>query len=84
MGCEIGSHTWSHKDLTKCSDAEIQNQLSKTDDTLFEIIGKKTTLMRPPYGSVSKRVRQVCDKPMIGWSVDTLDWKYRNANKVIA
>ena len=50
----------------------------------MEIVGKTATLMRPPYGSVSRRAREVCDKPMIGWSVDTLDWKYRNADKVIA
>ncbi len=84
LGCEIASHTWSHKDLAKCSDAEIKNQLDKTDDALMELVGKKATLMRPPYGSVSKRVRSVCDKPMIGWSVDTLDWQSRNADKVIA
>ncbi len=84
QGHEVASHTWSHKDLAKCTDAEIKNQLDKTDDKLMEIIGKKATLMRPPYGSVSKRVREVCDKPMIGWSVDTLDWQSRNADKVIA
>ncbi len=84
LGHEVASHTWSHKDLAKASDAEIKNQLDKTDEKLMEIIGKKATLMRPPYGSVSKRARQVCDKPMIGWSVDTLDWQSRNADKVIA
>lgn len=84
QGHEIASHTWSHKDLAKSTDAQIEEQLDKTDDVLMEIVGKKSTLMRPPYGSVSKRVREVCDKPMIGWSVDTLDWKYRDADKVIA
>jgi len=84
LGHEIASHTWSHKDLAKATDGQILEQLDKTDSALMEITGKKTTLMRPPYGSVSKRSRQVCDKPMIGWSVDTLDWKYRNADKVIA
>ena len=83
-GHELASHTWSHKDLAKCSDAEIKNQLDKTDNKLVEIVGKKATLMRPPYGSVSKRARAACDKPMIGWSVDTLDWQSRNADKVIA
>ncbi len=83
-GHEIASHTWSHKDLAKSTDAQIREQLDKTDNKLMEIIGKKTTLMRPPYGSVSRRSREVCDKPMIGWSVDTLDWQSRNADKVIA
>lgn len=83
-GHEIASHTWSHKDLAKASDQEIREQLDKTDNKLMEIVGKKATLMRPPYGSVSKRAREVCGKPMIGWSVDTLDWQSRNADKVIA
>lgn len=83
LGCEIASHTWSHKNLTKVSAAEVRSQLDKTDEALMKITGKKTQLMRPPYGAVSKAVRAVCDKPMIGWSVDTLDWQSRNADKVI-
>ena len=83
LGCEIGSHTWSHKDLTKISAAEIRSQLSRTDAALEKITGKKTTLMRPPYGAVSKSARSACDKPMIGWSLDTLDWQSRNADKII-
>ena len=83
LGCEIGSHTWSHKDLTKISASEIRSQLERTDNALMKITGKKTTLMRPPYGSVSKSARSACDKPMIGWSLDTLDWQSRNADKVV-
>ncbi len=83
LGCEIGSHTWSHKNLTKISASEIRSQLSRTDEALEKITGKKTTLMRPPYGAVSKSARDACGKPMIGWSLDTLDWQSRNAQKVV-
>lgn len=83
LGCEIGSHTWSHKNLTKIGRGEISSQLSRTDAALEKITGKKPTLIRPPYGAVNKGAREVCDRPLIGWSLDTLDWKSRDAQKVI-
>ena len=83
MGCEIGSHTWSHKYLTKISVSEIKSQVNKTDAALESILGKKTTLLRPPYGAVNKTARNNVGKPLIGWSLDTLDWQSRNADKVV-
>lgn len=83
LGCEIGCHTWSHADLTKIGTAQIRSQIERTDNALMKITGKKTTLIRPPYGAVNKSVRTVCDKPLIGWSLDTLDWQTLNAGKVV-
>ena len=48
--------------------------------------GYDTHLLRPPYGATSKSVRKACktaEVASIRWSVDTLDWKTRNANKII-
>ena len=39
--------------------------------------------LRPPYGAVSEQVREAADTPLILWSMDTLDWKTRNAQKTI-
>ena len=33
-GCEIGSHTWNHPVLTKCSDKELKKQLNKTNEAI--------------------------------------------------
>ncbi len=41
-------------------------------------------IMRPPYGAVSDAMRSYLGKPMVNWSVDPLDWKYRNAATVRA
>ena len=38
--------------------------------------------MRPPYGSYNDTVRAYAGGPIIFWSVDTLDWKYRNVETV--
>lgn len=84
MGCELASHTYSHKNLAKLNAEQIKTEIAKTDAEFKRILGKDVALVRPPYGSVSKTVLGATDKPMIGWSVDTLDWQSRNADKVVS
>ena len=38
--------------------------------------------MRPPYGATNDHINSVIDMKVIIWSVDTLDWKSRNADSV--
>lgn len=83
IGCEIGSHTYTHPDLTKLSESEIKEQISKTDQKVKNAIGKKTTLVRTPGGSVNSSVQRTVGKPIILWSIDTLDWKTRNREKTV-
>ena len=39
--------------------------------------------MRPPYGAINDTVKANVGMPMILWSIDTLDWKTRNAQSTI-
>lgn len=82
LGMEIGSHTYSHKTLTSLSKSEIASEISKTNKAIKNIIGVKPTLLRPPYGSYNNTVAKKAGVPMIYWSVDTLDWKYRKVKYV--
>ncbi|MBO4494410.1 MAG: DUF4214 domain-containing protein [Clostridiales bacterium] len=81
--CEIGNHTWDHTSLTRLSGDGIQSQMRQTDDVIFNITGIRPKVMRPVGGSYNDTVRRNVGKPMIIWSVDTNDWKYRNAQHVI-
>ncbi len=83
LGCEIGSHTTTHANLSKLDAAGIKAELSKTNAEFERVLGHKPTLLRPPYGACNDTVKQNCDQYLIGWSVDTLDWQSRDANKVI-
>lgn len=38
--------------------------------------------IRAPYGNANKTVKSVVTAPLIYWSVDPEDWKYRNAETV--
>lgn len=80
MGCEIGSHTYSHKALTRISTDEMKSELSKTNDVVSKITGKEIKTMRPPEGAVNDTVKSTINYPMILWSVDSMDWKYREMN----
>lgn len=82
-GCEIGSHSWDHPQLSKIKWSSVKNQIKKTDQIVKKLAnGYKITMLRPPYGAISDTMRKKLKKPMILWSLDTLDWKYRNAKKV--
>ena len=84
-GHEIAGHSWNHRQLSKLGVEELTDQLMSTRAKIYEITGKDTTLLRPPYGSYNDQVKAVCQNLgiyMANWSVDTLDWKYKDANRI--
>ena len=82
-GHQIASHTYNHPNLVKLGSQEIQNQLATTDSIFDNATGVHNVYMlRPPYGSINSRVLSEIGRPAIIWSVDTLDWKSRNADAV--
>lgn len=82
-GHQIASHTYDHPQLSKKTDSQVRWQISHTADILNRITGYGTHyLVRPPYGDYNSRVLSLLDNPAILWSVDPLDWKYRNADTV--
>ena len=83
LRCEIGNHSFSHPQLTKLSREEAASQLAATDKAVRSITGKKPALCRAPYGAVNDSVLAVMNRPNILWSVDTLDWKYRDTARLI-
>lgn len=78
-GHEIGNHTWTHASLTSRSDAQIRDELKKSDDALMEVAGYKTHLIRPPYGAINSRIKGLMFSEFglttIMWSVDPQDWR---------
>ena len=84
-GHQIGNHTWSHVDLTKISPEQIEQEISKTDEVIKNVIGSSTDTVRPPYGSANSGVLtkfKELGKSSILWSVDTRDWLDRNSQIV--
>ncbi len=87
-GHEIANHSWSHPNLGKMSDDAVRRELQKTDDAITAAIGKRPTLMRPPYGSITARQKKWIHEEfgyrIIIWDVDPLDWKRPGPSVVTA
>ena len=84
LGCEIGNHSWSHPSLSSISVSAMKREISDTDAAIKKVIGIAPELLRPPYGAVDSDVKKYAGKPLIHWSVDTLDWDHRNSSKTIS
>lgn len=82
LGMEIGSHTYSHQNLKAISKKSIISEINKAKSAIKKIIGVEPTVLRPPYGNYNETVSKYAGVPMIYWSVDTEDWKYKNASYV--
>ena len=83
LGCEIGSHTYSHINLPSYSDSSIKSEMDKTDKLIKKYTGEVAPVMRPPGGATSSRSLAAVGKPAIMWSVDTRDWDHRNATRTV-
>lgn len=79
---EIANHTYNHLLLTKYSIEKIEEEIDKTSNQIFDVVGFYPSLLRPSYGAVNKKVKQASNMPIIIWDVDTLDWKYKNSKRI--
>lgn len=84
LDCEIGNHTYNHTILTSVSASTIKAEIADTNKAVKNITGKAPKIVRTPGGAVNSTVRANMDYPMFNWSVDTLDWKYRNTSSVVS
>lgn len=81
-GNEIGAHGYSHRSFTKMRQATMEEEITKTKKYIKNLTGYESTLVRPPYGNITKTIKNYNLGPYILWNNDTLDWKLRDANKI--
>ena len=83
-GNEIGNHTYSHKQLTTLSKAGIEEEIKETKECIYTITHIYPHVLRPPYGSKNDTVVKCAeDAKVVTWSLDTRDWKDRDAKIVV-
>ncbi|KAJ7153687.1 carbohydrate esterase family 4 protein [Mycena filopes] len=72
----IGSHTWSHTDLTTLNSNQIHNEMWLVEQALERIIGVSPAFMRPPYGLWNNQVLEVSrvrNQSVVLWDFDSGD-----------
>ena len=81
-GHQIGIHSFDHKILTALNSADFATQVDREREALKEILGREDFPLRPPYGEVDTGVKRRAGGPIILWSVDPEDWRYKDADRV--
>ncbi|ORZ37281.1 hypothetical protein BCR44DRAFT_1043100 [Catenaria anguillulae PL171] len=77
-GHHIASHSWSHPDLTKLSEADLANEVIWSEREIRNLVGLKPRFFRPPYISINQRVYNYLTNRgyrVILWSLDSKDWE---------
>lgn len=82
-GNEIGNHSYSHKWLIKLDEQTLKDQIYKTQNIIKKITGYTPILLRPTYGSVNSKIKELTEFKIILWNVDTLDWKYKSVDRIV-
>lgn len=80
MGCEIGNHSYDHLNMFELSLEEVAKEFSDADNALIAACGQAATVARAPYGNWSQDIIDTVGKPFFMWSLDSLDWSYKDAD----
>ncbi|KAI8349330.1 hypothetical protein B0O80DRAFT_367991, partial [Mortierella sp. GBAus27b] len=80
QGHHIAMHTWSHAGLTTLSNEQIVAEIRWSEKIIRDVTGLTMKYVRPPYGDVDNRVREILRQMgyttviwTLGW--DTNDWR---------
>lgn len=82
-GNEIGNHSYNHKDLTILDSKQLKDQIDMTQNAVSMVVGSKPKIMRPTYGAFDDNLKTQAKMPLILWSIDSMDWDSKDAEKII-
>lgn len=74
----IGNHSWSHPNLALASASRIEEELSRTSQTLEQITGAPIRFFRPPFGArrpAALRIARRLGLIPVMWNAMTSDWE---------
>ncbi|WP_052807225.1 polysaccharide deacetylase family protein [Risungbinella massiliensis] len=82
----LGNHFENHQDLRKIPTEAVIQELRETDRLVYELTKKRMGLVRPPFGAMDTRIKQIAANhgtKMVFWSVDPKDWTGRTSEQII-
>jgi peptidoglycan/xylan/chitin deacetylase (PgdA/CDA1 family) len=82
-GHSIGNHSWTHPNLALTNAKQVEDELTRTSETLEQIAGAPIRFFRPPYGArrpyVLRTARRLGMVPVL-WNAMTNDWNEPSAD----
>jgi len=85
-GMWVANHSWSHPHMTQLSQAQMQSELSQTQNAIRSATGVTPRLFRPPYGETNSTLRSVAASlglTEIIWDVDSQDWNGASTAQIV-
>ena len=86
-GHAIGTHSTTHSYMSKLTEAQIEEELTRSSMAIKAVTGEEVTLFRPPYGDYDDLLIETAQRLglyTIQWDVDSLDWKNLSAAEIAA
>ena len=83
-GHDIGNHTMTHPKLSELTVSEQAAQINELDEMIMQRAGIMPTTIRPPFGDLPDApLPDALNRPVVMWSVDSLDWRKRTATAIV-
>ncbi len=82
QGSQIANHSYSHPQLTTLGTEGALEEINKTNTLISNAAGVVPDTGRPPYGSIDDDIIAASGMEWYNWNIDTLDWKYKDADTV--
>lgn len=82
----VANHSYSHPDFRELTAEQIVAEVAKTEGLVKKISGRKTALLRPPYGEMTTEGLDqlvAAGYTMVNWSVDSKDWRADQADQIL-
>jgi peptidoglycan/xylan/chitin deacetylase (PgdA/CDA1 family) len=86
-GMWIGNHSYTHPHLTQLGAAQIESEISRTQQAIARGGGGTPRLFRPPYGETNATVQSIASRyglRQIIWDVDSQDWNNASVDAIVA
>ena len=84
-GHEIGNHTYTHCNVNKIKDSSLAEEILLCERAIRDTTGVIPRVFRPPEGMRGEKLDAIlegCGYTPIYWSVDTYDWKGKDARTI--
>ncbi|MEU4522217.1 polysaccharide deacetylase family protein [Amycolatopsis sp. NPDC024027] len=85
-GMWVGNHSYTHPHLTQQSQAQVDSEISRTQQAIAAAGGGTPRLFRPPYGETNATVQSVEARyglRQIIWDVDSGDWNNASVDAIV-
>ncbi len=77
IGHSIGNHSYTHSSYVDFKSRQgFKDELNRTAESVFNVIGKRMKLFRPPYGVTTPSLVKAANSlnySIIGWSIRSFD-----------